>query len=144
MQLHGVTLIAAACAQAATMDTTAQNCSSFQAPTDQSLIPTIQHHARQISQVPLVLFLTQNVSLGSLYAVVNRPVFFIGLVTRTTSVDFLMNVNQLNLTGTETATATFISVVLENLAGGDVTSGELAAPYSLLIVANLWPLYVRR
>jgi hypothetical protein len=144
VQLQGVTLLAADCAANATNGLARGKCTAVRAPTNQSVIPTILQEALHITQTPLLLFLTQNVTLGHFRAAVNRPLYLIGLVTRTTSIDFHMAVNQFDLTSSNTSTVTFISVVLENLAPGDITSGEIAAPFSILISNNLWQVHVPR
>jgi hypothetical protein len=121
-----------------------QNCSTFVAPTKESLLPTLLKEAQQKTSAPLVVFLTQNVTLGEFYTLVNRPLYFIGLVTRQTSIDFRMLVNQMNLTHSENGIVYFISTVMENVAPGDVTTGYVAAPFSALVVNNIYPVYFNR
>jgi hypothetical protein len=155
-RLHGVTLIAADCASAPLelhADTTSKSeltealpgiCSTFLAPTNQTIIPLLQAQAAITTPAPLVMFLTKNVTMGDFSAAVNRPLFLIGLVTRPTSIDLSMVVNQLDLTASQNGIVTFISTVLENVAPGDVTSAALAGPFSILVVNNVWSVYFNR
>ena len=153
VQLLGVTLIAAECADkmgtdasigALTSKGQLQNCSTLLSPTSQLLIPTVLQQAPLNTSAPLVIFLTQNVTLGQFYTLVNRPLYFIGLVTRRTSVDFHMVVNQMNLTASDNGIVYFISTVMENVAHGDVVTGYVAPPFSVLVVNNLYPVYFSR
>jgi hypothetical protein len=49
-----------------------------------------------------------------------------------------MVVNQLNMTNSSSASLTFLSLALENLAYGDAASTDLAWPYSTLMVQYIW------
>ena len=82
--------------------------------------------------------------MSNFSAAVKRPVYIIGLVTRPTSVDLGMVVNQLDLTGSQNGIVTFVSMVLENLAPGDLVSALLAPPFSILVANNIWSVCFNR
>jgi hypothetical protein len=111
----------------------------------------VQHLTQQggmNTPLPLLLYQTGNVTLGAAQVppggiAINRPVFWVGLSSANTSVDWHMSVNQLVLTGTW-SNLTFVSLVIENTAPGDARSAEVAAPLSTTSVANIWAVYVNR
>jgi hypothetical protein len=117
---------------------------------DQTLIPQLVLHAGVVTDVPLIVFITTNVTVAGLTdtlpdgIAVNRPLVLVGLLTRITSMDFAMEVAQLSLVGSEKGTVSFLQLVLENLAPADVKSSKIAGPFSVLIQNNIWPVYYDR
>jgi hypothetical protein len=111
----------------------------------------LMQHAGVAMQRPLLLYLTQNITLDapgsgpapSSYPV-NRPVYFIGLVSTKTSIDFRRTPNQLNLTGSSLGRVYLLSVALENMGYGNELSTWYAGLYSPLILHNLWAVLVDR
>ncbi|KIY99477.1 hypothetical protein MNEG_8482 [Monoraphidium neglectum] len=55
-----------------------------------------------------------------------------------------MAVNQLNETGSQHANVTLVGVAMENLAPGDAVSSTVAAPFSIAVVNNVWPVLYNR
>jgi hypothetical protein len=108
-------------------------------------------HAGLHTQRPLLLFLTSNITLdppeqapaNSSYPV-NRPVYFIGLISSKTSIDFRRTPNQLNLTGSGLGRVYFLSVALENQGYGDAYTTWYSGLYSPLILHNMWGVLVDR
>lgn len=111
----------------------------------------LMQHAGVATQRPLLLYLTQNITLDApgpgpapSSSSVNRPVYFIGLVSTKTSIDFLRTPNQLNLTGSRLGRVYLLSVALENMGYGNELSTWYAGLYSPLIIHNLWAVLVDR
>jgi hypothetical protein len=96
------------------------------------------------------VYLTTNVSLGARPRLpaagiaVGRPLLIVGLQSAITSIDFEMAVNQVNETGSQHANVTLVGVAMENLAPGDAVSSTVAAPFSIAVVNNVWPVLYNR
>lgn len=118
--------------------------------TNTTLLPALRSHAAVATPVPLLVYLTSNVTIGlqpplPAYGIqIKRPVVFVGLQSLDTSIDFQMVVNQLNLTGSPYSNTTFVGTVLENLAAGDTVTSAVAAPFSIAVSNNLWAVYYNR
>jgi hypothetical protein len=120
------------------------------AMTNVSLLSALIPHAAVATPLPLLVYLASNVSLGmhpplpAQGVLIKRPVVFVGLLSVITSIDFEMVVNQLNVTGSPYSNTTFVGLVLENLAPGDVVTSAVASPLSIAITNNLWAVYFNR
>jgi hypothetical protein len=118
--------------------------------TNTTLLPAIIPHAAVATPLPLLVYLTSNVSIGQHPPlptggiIIKRPVVFVGMQSLLTSIDFEMVVNQLNLTGSQDSNTTFVGVVLENLAPGDIITSAVAAPFSIAITNNVWAVLYNR
>jgi hypothetical protein len=109
--------------------------------TNYTLVPLLEAHAAVHTHVPLLVYITTNVTvccpapaprgllpMGGLH--LNRPVVFVGCVEQPTSMDFRLQASTLNMTefdadGTQYAIA-WDSMVLENLPHGDASSISIA------------------
>ena len=117
---------------------------------NQTLIPQLVLHAGVETDVPLMVFITTNVTLAGLGDVLpdgialNRPLILAGFLTLVTSMDFQMEVSQLSLVCSDKGTVTFLQLVLENLAPADLKASKIAGAYSVLIQNNIWPVYYDR
>lgn len=117
--------------------------------TNTTLVPTIIPHAAVATPLPLLVYLTSNVTLGLHPALgasgllIKRPIVFVGLQSAITSINFEMVVNQLNVSGPY-ANTTFVGLALENLAPGDAITSAVASPFSIAITNNLWAVYYNR
>lgn len=120
------------------------------AATNRTLVPVLLQSAAVVTPQPLVVYITTNVTLGANPQLpanglaINRPVVFVGLQSLLTSMDFQMVVNQLNATGSAYSDVTLVSLVLENLAPRDSDSSALAAPLSITVSNNVWPVFYNR
>lgn len=118
--------------------------------TNTTLLPALLSQAAVATQVPLLMYLTSNVTIGQHPVLpangllIQRPVVFVGLQSQLTSIDFEMVVNQLNLSTSAHANSTFVGVVLENLAPGDTVTSAVASPFSIAITNNVWAVYYNR
>lgn len=111
--------------------------------TNATLVPSLLTFAGATTSQPLLVYVDANVSLGA-SVVIRRPVVFIGLQSLLTSVDLQMVVNQLNETDSPYANVTFVGLILENLAPGDVVTSAVAAPFSIAITNNVFAAYYDR
>ena len=96
---------------------------------------------------PLLVYVAANASLGARAPAgiaIRRPVVLVGLQSLPTSLDFMMDVNQLNETGSRTANLTFVGLALENLAPGDADTSAVAAPFSIAVTNNVWAAFYNR
>lgn len=110
-RLQSVTLIAGSCrpsdpevyadtqlALAAAPADALSSC-AVRAENASTLVPMLLREASKATDQPLLVFIIANVTLGAGLGpgaiVIRRPVVFVGLATRPTSVDFGMVVNQL-------------------------------------------------
>jgi hypothetical protein len=118
--------------------------------TNATLLSALIPHAAVATPLPLLVYLTSNVSIGAhppLPAngvVVKRPVVFVGLQSVITSIDFQMVVNQLNASASQYSNTTFVGLALENLGPGDTITSAVAAPFSIAVVNNVWAVYYNR
>jgi hypothetical protein len=118
--------------------------------TNTTLLPALIPNAAVATPLPLLIYLTSNVSIGQHPPlpvggiVIKRPVVFVGMQSLLTSIDFEMVVNQLNLTGSQYSNITFVGVVLENLAPGDIITSAVASPFSIAITNNVWAVLYNR
>lgn len=118
--------------------------------TNTTLLPALVPHAAVATPLPLLVYLTSNVSIGQHPplptggVIIKRPVVFVGMQSLLTSIDFEMVVNQLNLTGSQYSNTTFVGVVLENLAPGDIITSAVASPFSIAITNNVWAVMYNR
>ncbi len=135
--------------------------------TNSTLIPLLRAHAGRVTNEPLIVYITTNVTLtwarlgsNSSYAAssatgssqelavggipVNRPLVLVGSALRNTSIDFGMDVNLLNLLASPYANVTFDSLVLENLGPGDALTAKYANGASLSVTSVMFPLLFER
>lgn len=118
--------------------------------TNTTLLPALIPHAAVATPLPLLVYLTSNLTIGQHPPlptggiIIKRPVVFVGMQSLLTSIDFEMVVNQLNLTGSHYSNTTFVGVVLENLAPGDIVTSAVAAPFSIAITNNVWAVLYNR
>lgn len=147
-QLRSVGLLVASPGFAAGPAPTVNNCLLL--TTNTTLLQALRPHAAVATPLPLLVYLTSNVTIGlhpplPTYGVlVKRPVIFVGLQSLVTSIDFEMVVNQLNLTGSPYSNSTFVATALENLAPGDTITSAVAAPFSIAVSNNLWSVFYNR
>jgi hypothetical protein len=117
--------------------------------TNATLLSALIPHAAVATPLPLLVYLTSNVSIGAYPplpasgVVIRRPVVFVGLQSAITSIDFQMVVNQLNASAVYSNT-TFVGLALENLGPGDTITSAVAAPFSIAVVNNVWAVYYNR
>jgi hypothetical protein len=113
-----------------------------------TFVPYLTYAARKAVPVPVLVFVTSNVTLKKPPVpeegiMINRPLYLIGLSSTPTSLDFHMVVNQLVMLSTY-SNMTMSNLVLENLAPGDKRSAAVARPISVSVTANLWALLYDR
>lgn len=125
-----------------------KNCLTL--TTNTTLVSALIPHAAVATPLPLLVYLTSNVTIGahpplpSNGVVIKRPVVFVGVQSAITSIDFEMVVNQLNASASQYANTTFVGLALENLGPGDIVTSAVAAPFSIAIVNNVWAVYYNR
>jgi hypothetical protein len=113
-----------------------------------TLVHVLQVSGATATPLPLLVYLSANVSLGGAAMrgaalAVARPLLLVGKATDVTSVDLGMEVGSLVL-GARWGALTVSRCALENLAPGDARAAALAGPHALGMSFNLWAVAFNR